>query len=153
MRKMTEGDRTAVVGLMREFYGSAATLTNGSEEIFNADVTACVSDSPFADGYVFEDDSGNACGYAIIAHSFSTEFGRPCIWVEDIYLAPELRGRGLGPAFLDHIACEYPDSVIRLESEHDNIHAMEVYRGRGFKEFPYVEMIKTPDGGSGSETL
>ena len=145
MRKMEKEDRSAVVGLMRAFYGSEATLTNGSEEIFNATVTACVTDGSPADGYVFEDDCGTVRGYAIITHSFSTEFGRPCIWIEDIYLAPELRGKGLGPQFLDHIISEHPDSVIRLEAEHENTHAMEVYRSRGFEEFPYVEMIRIPE--------
>ena len=46
IRKMTESDREAVVEMMRTFYHSPAVFTNGSEEIYNNDVTACVGASP-----------------------------------------------------------------------------------------------------------
>ena len=90
-RKMTEADRCAVIGMMRTFYSSPAVNTCGSEEIFNLDVDECLSDSPFLSGYVFVDENDGVCGYAMLAHSFSTEYGRQCVWIEDIYLKEETR--------------------------------------------------------------
>ncbi len=142
MRLMTEDDREAVLGLMRVFYASEAVLSNGSEEIYNNDITECVSDSPYAEGHVFLNEDGVVHGYAMIARSYSTEFGKPCIWIEDIYLGEELRGLGLASYFFDYLKEEYPDAVHRLEAEHENEHAVEVYKRKGFEEIPYMEMIR-----------
>ena len=80
IRSMHESDRASVLEMMRVFYASPAVHTNGSERIFQADISACVGDSPYAEGYVFEQD-GVIAGYGMIAKSFSTEFGKPCIWI------------------------------------------------------------------------
>ena len=60
----------------------------GSEEIFENDVENCINENPYLEGYVFE-ENGVLLGYAMVAKSFSTEFGKPCMWIEDIYLKPE----------------------------------------------------------------
>lgn len=144
LRAMRRSDRKEVLEMMREFYSSDATLTGGSDEIFSRDINECLSDSPFLEGFVFayKDADSSLWGYAMIAHSFSTEFGKPCIWIEDLYLREEARGMGLATGFLSGLEETYPDSVFRLEAEYENEHAMEVYKGKGFREFPYVEMIR-----------
>ena len=45
IRGMEEKDRNQVLEMMRVFYASPAILSNGSEEIFEADVNTCISDS------------------------------------------------------------------------------------------------------------
>ena len=45
IRGMEEKDRSQVLEMMRVFYASPAILSNGSEEIFEADVNTCISDS------------------------------------------------------------------------------------------------------------
>ena len=92
-RSMTEADRETVLSMMRTFYASPAVLTNGSEEIFAADIDACVSNNPYLEGYMLLWE-GQVAGYAMAAKSFSTEFGKPCVWLEDLYLKPEFRGQG-----------------------------------------------------------
>ena len=145
-RKMRPEDAPAVLEMMRVFYASPAVRSNGSEEIFQRDIAACVSDSPFAEGFIFDRD-GNAAGYGMLAHSFSTEFGCPCIWIEDLYVLPAFRGQGVGPAFLRFVRERHPDAVLRLEAERQNAHALHVYARSGMKELPYVEMIlKRPAG-------
>lgn len=143
LRAMKKSDRAEVREMMREFYSSGATLTGGSDEIFNRDISECLSDSPFLEGYVFSfrDSDSSLWGYAMTAHSYSTEFGRRCVWIEDLYLREEARGMGLASHFFDLLEEKYPDAVFRLEAENENGHAMEVYKNRGFCEFPYLEMI------------
>ena len=89
IRKMTESDRIAVVDMMRTFYHSPAVFTNGSEEIYNNDITACVTDNPYAEGFIFENEK-EILGYGMIAKSFSTEFGKICIWIEDLQFIAQL---------------------------------------------------------------
>ena len=141
IREMKEGDREAVLAMMRVFYSSPAVHTNGSEEIFSADFEACVGENPYLDGYVFEED-GRVCGYAMTAKSFSTEFGKPCVWIEDLYLTEEYRDRGIGSSFFAFIEEKHPEAIFRLEVEEENGRAVHVYRKCGYEVLPYMEMKK-----------
>lgn len=141
IRKMTKQDKPQVLNMMRIFYNSNAVYTNGSEEIFNADIDNCVKDNPYLKGYVFEKD-GLILGYGMIAKSFSTEFGKACVWIEDIYIKNEFRGLGIGSAFLDFVKKEHPDCLLRLEVEAENERAVNVYKKFGFTVLPYMEMKK-----------
>ena len=139
IRKITEKDRADVISMMQEFYSSPAVSTDGSTEIFNADIDTCLSDSPYLEGYVFDLD-GTLQGYAMLAKSFSTEFGKPCIWIEDLYILKEYRGQGLGSRFIEFVKEKYPDSLLRLEVEEENEIAVHTYKKAGFDFFPYLEM-------------
>ena len=43
-------------------------------------------------------------GFALFFHNFSTFLARPGIYLEDLYVKPEHRGRGAGEALLRHVA-------------------------------------------------
>lgn len=141
IRKMTRDDKQSVIDMMRVFYASPAVHSNGSEEIFEADVENCVNDSPYLEGYVFEED-GEIQGYSMLAKSFATEFGKPCIWIEDLYMKPEYRGSGIGSRFFEFLEQNYTDCIFRLEVEEENERAIHVYEKNGFTFLPYMEMKK-----------
>ena len=144
IRPMEAADRETVIGMMRGFYASEAVHTNGSEEVFNNDVDACVSDNPFASGYVFTREDGSICGYSMLAHSYSTEYGRPVIWIEDLFLEEDARGKGLGARLFDLVNEKYPDHIHRLEVEGTNLRAIRTYKKNGFETLQYAEMIREP---------
>ena len=139
IRIMKAEDGKIVADMMRVFYASPAVLSNGSDEIFKRDIEACLGDNPYAEGYVFE-MAGVVVGYGMIAKSFSTEFGKPCVWIEDIYVMEEYRGRGIGSEFIQFVMENNPNCVIRLEVEEDNKRAIDVYHKNGFSVLPYMEM-------------
>ncbi len=141
IRKFILSDKIEILSMMKEFYSSDAVFTNGSDKIFERDFDACVQNSPFVEGYVFTDDK-NILGYAMLAKSFSTEFGKPCIWLEDLYLKTEYRGNGIIPTFIKYVETQYKDCILRLEVEEENLHAVHVYEKSGFSRLPYVEMKK-----------
>ena len=141
IRKMIREDKNVIIDMMRVFYASPAVLSNGSEEIFEADVENCVNESPYLEGFVFEENE-EILGYGMIAKSFSTEFGKPCIWVEDLYLKPEYRGQGIGSKFFEYLEQNYTDCIFRLEVEEENERAIHVYEKNGFAVLPYMEMKK-----------
>ena len=58
---------------------------------------------PYAE-VVIAEAAGEACGFALFFHNFSTFEGRPGIYLEDLFVRPEARGRGLGKALLAHLA-------------------------------------------------
>lgn len=139
IKKMEACHTEAVLEMMRVFYASPAVLSNGSEEIFRSDVAACVGGSPYLEGYVFAEGE-RLLGYAMVAKSFSTEFGKPCKWIEDLYILPEYRGRHIGSAFFDFLGETYPESLLRLEVEEENERAVAVYTQNGFEVLPYTQM-------------
>lgn len=141
IRIMEERDRETVKEMIRVFYASPAVLSNGSDEIFDNDIENCLNDSPYLEGYVFEGKDG-ILGYAMAAKSFSTEFGKPCIWIEDIYLKEEYRCRGIAGEFFALLESKYPEAIFRLEVEEENARAIRAYTKNGFEVLPYMEMKK-----------
>lgn len=47
---------------------------------------------------------GKPVGYALFFHSFSTFLGRPGIYLEDLFVRPSMRGKGIGKALLVYLA-------------------------------------------------
>lgn len=141
IRNITIQDTDSVLEMMRVFYSSPAVFTSGSDEIFINDIENCINNSDYLEGYIIE-NSDDIQGYAMIAKSFSTEFGKPCIWIEDIYIKDEYRGAGLGKMFMDFITEKYTDCIFRLEVEEENERAVKLYEKCGFTFLPYMEMKK-----------
>ena len=49
--------------------------------------------------------TGNdAVGFAVWFYNFSTFVGRPGLYLEDLFVLPEWRGRGIGRALMGHLA-------------------------------------------------
>lgn len=141
IREMTAEDAQDVKEMMRVFYASEAVMTNGSEEIFENDVAACLSTDTPLKGLIF-DESGKTAGYAMLAGGFSTEFGKPCVWVEDLYIKPGYRRKGIGRAFFEYVGEKYRGHIVRLEAERENLPAVKLYESCGFEELPYLELKK-----------
>ncbi len=47
---------------------------------------------------------GRPVAFALFFHNFSTFLGRAGLYLEDLFVLPEMRGRGLGKAMLAHLA-------------------------------------------------
>ncbi len=43
-------------------------------------------------------------GYALFFHNFSTFIGRPGMYLEDLFVEPEFRGKGIGKSLLQYLA-------------------------------------------------
>ena len=47
---------------------------------------------------------GSAVGFALFFHNFSTFLGQPGIYLEDLYVTPAMRGKGVGTTLLSFLA-------------------------------------------------
>ncbi len=53
---------------------------------------------------IFALEDGKEVGFALFFHNFSTFLGRAGIYLEDLFVEPEYRGRGYGKALLTELA-------------------------------------------------
>jgi GNAT superfamily N-acetyltransferase len=58
---------------------------------------------PYGEALLAEVD-GEAVGFALYFATFSTFRGRPGFWLEDLFVRPEHRGRGIGKALIASVA-------------------------------------------------
>jgi len=74
------------------------------------------------------------CGFALYFHNFSTFLGKPGLYLEDLYVRPAARGRGLGTrmlAWLARLALQRGCGRFEWAVLDWNEPALKVYRGLG----------------------
>jgi GNAT superfamily N-acetyltransferase len=49
-------------------------------------------------------ENGDAVGFAVYFYNFSTWLGRPGLYLEDLFVRPNVRGKGYGRALLERLA-------------------------------------------------
>jgi GNAT superfamily N-acetyltransferase len=88
---------------------------------------------PFAEVLLAE-DAGQVVGFALFFHNYSTFRGQPGIYLEDLFVEPERRGKGHGKALLAALAqLAVERGCVRLEWVvlNWNKPAIEFYRSLG----------------------
>lgn len=58
---------------------------------------------PYAEVILAEAD-GKEAGFVLFFHNYSTFLAKPGIYIEDLYVKPEYRGRGIGKGLLAYVA-------------------------------------------------
>lgn len=53
---------------------------------------------------IFGEYKGEPVGFALFFHNFSTFVGRPGLYLEDIFIRPEARGKGFGKTIFSYLA-------------------------------------------------
>ncbi len=102
LRAAEPRDLEAIVGLITEL-ARFERLTHLLEVTPRALEAHLFGARPVIEAWVAEDD-GQVIAFALAFTSFSTFLGRPGLWLEDLYVQPAWRGRGIGKALLRHLA-------------------------------------------------
>lgn len=102
IRPATAGDCGAIVGLIRQLaeYEKLSHECHASEESLRQHL---FGPRVFAEAMVAEWE-GRTVGFALFFHNYSTFLTKPGIYLEDLYVEPAMRGRGVGKALLVHLA-------------------------------------------------
>ena len=61
------------------------------------------SDKPYAE-VVLAEYGQQAAGFALFFHNYSTFLAKPGIYLEDLFVLPEYRGKGIGKVLLSYLA-------------------------------------------------
>lgn len=84
-------------------------------------------------------------GYCSVNIFYSNEFGGDCLEIDELYLKPDFRNKGLGTKALQYFE-EYARSnkllTMFLIATNKNTRAQRFYEKFGFKKLPRVEYIK-----------
>ncbi len=78
---------------------------------------------------------GRVVGYALVAFYFSLEFDGRAALLDEFYLDPEFRGRGVGGALLEDVVAALSAEgagIVRLEVDGRHPEAARLYARRGF---------------------
>lgn len=132
LRSATERDVPAIIALVRE-------LAEYERDPDAAVATpALMRDALFGDRAVahalIADADGDAVGLALYFFNFSTWTGRPGLYLEDLYVQPSMRGRGIGRELFSHlarIAMERGCGRLELSVLNWNIDAIGFYQKLG----------------------
>lgn len=102
IRAATPADAALIIGFIRELaeyekllHEVKITVEDLARDLFGAE--------PRISCEIAEWD-GRPVGFALWFYTYSTFQGRHGIWLEDLYVQPDQRGRGIGKALLQHLA-------------------------------------------------
>ena len=137
IRKIQKQDKEIYLEMARDFYSSPAVLENIPEANITSSFDAFIESTPYGDAFIFE-DGGETVGYGVLAYTHSQEAGGKVVWIEEIYIKEEFRGKGFGSHFINFVLEEIPAKRYRLETEPENEKAAALYRRLGFEHFEYV---------------
>ena len=142
IRPIRKDDKDVYLQMAGEFYSTDAVLLHVGEEHFTSTFEELMRSDDYAACYIFELD-GEIAGYALLAKTYSQEAGGKVIWIEEIYVSPDFRGRGIGKAFFEFLLKNRPSDVkrLRLEVERENSGAVKLYKSFGFDFLEYDQMI------------
>ena len=141
-REMSPEDREIVWPMVQGFYHSDAVLHPVDEAVMERTFQDAVNPGePLLRGVLICAD-GEPAGYLYLALGYSAEVGGRCIFLEEIFFRPELRGRGLGKAALKWLREQYPDARrLRLEVNRENAGAARLYEKTGYQKLDYDQMV------------
>ncbi len=102
IREATEADVPLILKFIRDLaeYERLADRVVADEEKLRRTL---FGNPRFAEVIIAEED-GAPAGFALFFHNYSTFLGQPGIYLEDLFVREEMRGRGIGKALLARLA-------------------------------------------------
>lgn len=102
IREATSDDAGLLLSLIRELaqFEKLSHEVVATEEILKRSL---FGERRCAEAVIAEWDS-SPVGFALFFHNFSTFLGKPGLYLEDLFVRPEFRSKGIGRSLLRHLA-------------------------------------------------
>lgn len=134
VRRATASDVPALVALMRVFYAESSYPLDA---VRAARTFEHLMAAPELGAVWLVVADGQPGGFVVLTVAFSMEYGGLRGFVDDLFVAPDMRRRGLAAAALDAVRAECVRRGVRallVETASSNAAALGVYRRAGFSE-------------------
>jgi ribosomal protein S18 acetylase RimI-like enzyme len=134
--KIQLGDETIVSEFIKFLYGEDAS---GSMNISDAKIALTfkmLSEHPdYGTIFVFKSDRV-PIGYSLVINFWSNEYGGLIADIDELYIIPAYRNRGIGTRFITYLRDSRPNDLVALELQvlPDNLRASKLYEGLGFEK-------------------
>ncbi|MFO1036663.1 MAG: GNAT family N-acetyltransferase [Geminicoccaceae bacterium] len=141
LRRVGRDDLPLLIELARAFRAEDGHPLRPEGERALAEVCA---GEPLARGYLIEVE-GRTVGYTVLGLGFGIEFGGRDVFVDDLYIVPEARGRGLGKAVMTLLETEARGlgaKAMHLVVDPENAPARAVYSRAGFEGSHWLLMSR-----------
>jgi len=148
IRPANAADANAIGRLAGEFADYLHALGDPTE--FHFDAAACLRDG-FGSrphfGVLLAEQDGQAIGYLLYHFGYDTDLAAPCVHIQDLYVKPQARARGVGRALIAEVskigreagAVEMVWAVL-----HENTAAFAFYKNIGAKKITNVAFMRLP---------
>jgi GNAT superfamily N-acetyltransferase len=91
-------------------------------------------------------------GLAVVAFTWTVEHGGLVAWLDELYVVPSLRNRGIGRALLMKVIAETERAgcvALELEVDRDHGRAIHLYEREGFESLPRTRYTRKLSRGLG----
>jgi ribosomal protein S18 acetylase RimI-like enzyme len=144
MRRANIEDIPLLINLMASFYSESGYNLDHplAEEAF-----ATLLSKEHLGSVWLIDEAGQPVGYVVLTFRFGMEYGGLMACLDDLYVLPEYRNKGLSTAALDHVRAFCDESkicAITVEVAPNNGPAQTVYRRLGLAEAPGRQLLVLP---------
>jgi GNAT superfamily N-acetyltransferase len=132
------------IAMMRALERADPGVTPFDEQRRRAIFDQFVRDSPYGRAWLIVEGE-HPVGYVVLTVSFSFEYRGCDAYIDELYIAEEHRGQGIGRRameFVETVARELGVNAMHLEVSRDNEAALELYRHIGYVDHGRYLMTK-----------
>lgn len=144
-KTVTASEVDSLLAMMREFY--AHERLPFDEAIARRALDGLIHHDAFGRVWLVELD-GETAGYVVLTLGYSLEFHGRDAFVDELFIKPLHRGRGVGTESLRFVETQCRAlgvAALHLEVDHENFKAQSVYRQFGFADQGRYLMTKWLD--------
>ena len=142
IRDIRREDRDIVLPMVEQFYHSDAVDHAVPTETLERSFEAAADPLQTLLRGLLLCEGETPIGFLYLTTCYSCEVGGVCLFIEELFLKEEFRGKGYGKAVMDWLIREYPDCRrLRLEVTQVNKTAIHLYEKCGFTWLRYDQMV------------
>lgn len=126
-------DQQVIARLIHELYqggsGEPVNMDNNIRRTFKR-----LTQHPDNGTIIVFESQDSIIGYAILLHFWSNEYGGMLLYIDELYVIPDFRGKRIATEFIHYLSNSrfYDNVALKLEVLPYNAHALRLYEKLGF---------------------